>query len=137
MINRKTTVIIADYIAYLFAGGKRRIKGKEYYFINIDKLYEFLYENNNDTWFCNLAMESATVGGKTFLDSVHGIRQFILRLHTGESILSEFPNNTLEEAQLLGYEYLFKITEDLLKVEVFDDYIFCTSSDPLGHNSIF
>jgi len=118
MISRKSTLLLAEIIARVFSesysshvGSQRRTK----YSVKTDDLYDFLFTNNYEAWFCN----SAKATGDYSEDRSRATRQlkeFILKLHTGETQASATTNWTWEQRQQLGQRYLVNLAEDILNM---------------------
>jgi hypothetical protein len=76
----------------------------------IDKkiLYDFLYENEYEPWFLNLVEI-------TYLKLPRSLAEFIMKIHTGETLASATPRWTQEQREELGQKYLEKMAEDIIK----------------------
>ncbi len=117
MINRKTALALAEEITEIFSdyehttsfGGGTRTN----YFVKADKLYDFLYINNYEAWFCNLARASRD-SGNSFSYATRKLKDFILKLHTGESIASATLEWNWTQRATLGQRLLHKLAEDIL-----------------------
>jgi hypothetical protein len=63
VISRKTALLLADVVAKVFSRpykssvrrGGYGSHQKTNYSVNTDMLYDYLFENNYEAWFCNLA----------------------------------------------------------------------------------
>jgi len=73
--------------------------------VNRQELYEFLYERDYEAWFCNLAKQQ-------FYD--HEFKDFLLKIHTGESFCSVTKEWNIEQRKKLGQEYLKYLAESYL-----------------------
>jgi hypothetical protein len=74
-------------------------------------VYDFLYENEYSAWFCNAAREAAANSPH----STRPFRDFVLRIHTGESLQGATPTWTWPQRERLGQELLKDLAEDLAK----------------------
>ena len=92
MISRKTTKTIAEIYQARF-----RSRNPQNY-INESQLYDFLYENNYDVWFLNAS--------KKLPNHRRILKDFIMGLHTGETISPKTPN--------FGQKILTNLAEDIL-----------------------
>jgi hypothetical protein len=70
-----------------------------------EKLYDFLYEHDYEAWFCNIAK---------YLSGFKQLKEFILGLHTGESIEKTTRNWSLDEQKKLGQRYLKNLARDFM-----------------------
>jgi hypothetical protein len=70
-----------------------------------EALYEFLFDNDFQAWFCNAAkgIKAAKV------------KEFMMKLHTGETLAAATTNWSWEQRQRLGQRYLFDLAEAALK----------------------
>ncbi|MCP5536927.1 MAG: hypothetical protein H7A51_11940 [Akkermansiaceae bacterium] len=102
MISRKTALTIADAYVKKFSGGGGQYSSAKVYATN---LYDFLYGNDFQSWFCNAIRT---------LNYPRNLKDWILRLHTGESQVNATKNWTWEQRQALGQRYLHDIAEAFL-----------------------
>lgn len=108
MISRKVANLLGEAFAYTFNKYYTRSAfGGGYYGINRVKLYDFLYINNYQAWFCNSARSIAG-------NDVRNLKDFIMKLHTGETQYEATKSWTWEQRQKLGQEYLYNLSKDLL-----------------------
>ena len=110
MISRKTTRAIAEVYEKTF----RRLRAPSrpgrslYYTLNTSQLYDFLFDNNHAAYFCNLAKKThQAVGTRKF-------KEFLMKLHTGESLVAETANWSWQQREKLGQRYLRDLAEDIL-----------------------
>lgn len=114
MISRKTSRTIAEVYAILFrqrkAGQRRNVypRSHTYYTVDTKKLYDFLYDSKYSAWFCNKARAI-----KSYSDT-RPLKDFIMKLHTGETQHNATPNRSWEERRRLGQIYLVSLAEDVL-----------------------
>jgi hypothetical protein len=105
MISRRTTYIISDIFEEIFTHQTRRSQTwitKVYK----DYLYDFLYKNNYPAWLCNASRQ--------IYDGYRGVKNFIMKLHTGETQLNATPNWNWTEREKLGQQYLINLSKDIL-----------------------
>lgn len=71
----------------------------------MDILYDWLYERDFQPWFCNAVRK------------IHGIRSlkdFFLRIHTGESLMTATPDWPWDKRKQLGQQILDYLARDFL-----------------------
>jgi hypothetical protein len=113
MISRRTTRFIGELFQQTFCEYiqiPKNLNGRDlsYYTINGNYLYDFLYDNDYAGDFCNEAklLHSTRETRK--------LKEFIMRLHTGESLDRSTNNWSIEQREKLGQRYLKDLTEDIL-----------------------
>lgn len=99
MFSRRTTKTLAEVFQMMFRSRQGNLEK--------NRLYDFLYERDYDTWFLN-AMKK--------LPSSHSraLKELVMRLHTGETVVSATPDWTWEQRSKLGQRLLKDIAEDVL-----------------------
>jgi hypothetical protein len=105
MISRRSARIIAEFYVQSF---RKYVQHSSYVDckLNAQRLYDFLFDNGYDAWFCNSASRSGTL---------ENLKIFIMKLHTGESLwVPNTQNWSWENSQKLGQTYLHKLAEDIL-----------------------
>lgn len=75
-----------------------------------DQLYELLYVNNFDAWICNAV--------KMIVSDSRGLLEYVMKLHTGESIASGTPQWTWAQRQALGQRLLKEFAESLIRERI-------------------
>lgn len=112
MISRKTASTLADSIANKFF---QHISGSRFskYRVDTEHLYDFLYEHNYEAWFCNLA-SSMDDSGETRTAGTRKLKEFVMKLHTGESLVSGTLQWTWEQRASLGQQYIHNLAQDML-----------------------
>ena len=105
MISRKTAMVIADQYTLKFTSFTYSTYGNREV-IHADKLYDFLYENEYEPWFCNVARQNKVI--------IRNVRDFFLQIHTGESFANATPNWSWDQRQTLGQQYLKYLARDML-----------------------
>jgi hypothetical protein len=118
MISRKTTLVLAEIVARIFSRSYKSSTNfgrqtKKNYSVSTDQLYDYLFENNYEAWFCNLAKETRN-SSTEFSYATRKLKEFILKLHTGETQANLTPQWTWEQRQKLGQQYLENLAEDVL-----------------------
>lgn len=114
MISRKTTRSIAEVYATVFrqsqTGHRRNVYPRMYTYYTVDtaKLYDFLYDCEYSAWFCNAARSI-----ESYSDT-RPLKDFIMRLHTGETQRDATKDWSWEERKRLGQAYLANLAEDIL-----------------------
>lgn len=121
MISRKTTLAIAEIYArefHIYKSSKQTIgyntRTTITYSIDNNRLYDFLYMYDFPAWFCNASKYTYSTTGE-YNKTTRDLKEFILRLHTGETQAKNTPNWTWEQRKKLGQEYLYKLSQDILK----------------------
>lgn len=107
MISRRTALVLGIVYEREFSrpvSSRSRYPSSERVFQR-DRLYDFLFEKEYDAWFCN-KLEG--------LYSPRDIREFIMQLHTGETLSSGTPDLTWPQRETLGQRYLKNLAEDIL-----------------------
>ena len=74
-------------------------------FIDRARLYDFLFEREYEAWFCNLARRHFRR---------RELKDWILRLHTGESVFDTTKNWTWKSRQVLGNRQLLELAKDFV-----------------------
>lgn len=105
MISRATALVIASsYVSNFTSTVRRGFDTVDV--VNRDSIYEFLFENDYEAWFCNLAKSPIYV--KDF-------KLFWMHLHTGESLEPCTKEFTIENRRKLGQRILLDLSRDLLR----------------------
>ena len=114
MISRKAARAIAEVYERTFrkSHSQRRKSSyhgiHRYYTIDTSPLYDFLFDNNYSAYFCNAAKKTyETTRTRRF-------KEFLMTLHTGESLVTATPDWSWENRQKLGQKYLHDLAEDIL-----------------------
>lgn len=71
-----------------------------------DSLYDYFFENNYPSWLCNKT--------KNLHNKQRQVKEFVMRLHTGETQSKATPNWTWDQRKQLGQEYLYDLAKDIL-----------------------
>ncbi len=118
MISRKSTRHLAEAFEVHFRrSSKVSYGGRPRTFIYVDKdmIYDFLFERDYDAWFCNFSKKQS---------KPRDLKEFIMKLHTGETQYSATKIWTREQRKRLGQTYIYNLAQDLLNYyhHEMDDY---------------
>ena len=102
MLSRSTSASIATVYVDRFASTSRGFDGRSTEKVHYDALYDYLYEHEYEAWFCNLAQQKY---------KIRDLKEFFLKLHTGESIVSATKDWSWEQRQKLGQRLLRDLAE--------------------------
>lgn len=105
MISRGTALAVANAYTSKFSSRSSGYRGERKETVFRDHLYEFLYERDYEAWFCNAARANF---------SIRGLKDWFLKLHTGESLASATPNWPWEKRAALGQRNMRDLAEDFL-----------------------
>ena len=107
MISRKAARAIAEVYERTFRNvhrGHRRV----YYTIDTSRLYDFLFDNDHPAHLCNSIKKTY---GST---NTRQFKEFLMKLHTGESLFTVLPDWSWKQREKLGQKYLRDLAEDFL-----------------------
>ena len=108
MISRRATKEIEETY-HIFFRDHHKVHGYNYVtWIKINELYDFLFVNNFDTWLLNLFKQINSSKERDF-------KEFILRLHTGESIAQATLDWSWQDREMLGQRILKDLAETLIR----------------------
>jgi hypothetical protein len=108
MISRRTSRVIAEVYEKFFHEYHSPRHGDSYHNLNTEAIYDFLFDNDYPAWFCNLTKGTwESYGTRNF-------KEFIMRLHTGESVASATKEWTWKQRELLGQQNLHNLAEDIM-----------------------
>jgi hypothetical protein len=113
MISRKSALAIAEAYNTKFVYRTSK-NGRISTTYHGDKLYDFLYENEFDAYLLNALHSIPSYSSR-------GLKDYILQLHTGESIVSHTKDFTWEHRQLLGQRILKDLAECLINLSKTDE----------------
>lgn len=109
MISRRTSIALGEVYEYEFTySSVGSSYSKPQFKLYKDELYDFLFENDYEAWFCNKA--------KNLYSASRVLKEFIMKLHTGETQYDATPNWNWEQRRVLGQRYLRDLAEDMLKL---------------------
>jgi hypothetical protein len=117
MIGRKTAMAIANAYTSKFSHYSSSSYSRTAETVYRDSLYDFLYENGYEAWFCNMAKH---------IFGIRALTEWVLKIHTGESLANATPNWSWDRRAALGQVYLKNLAKDFI---VF--YSTCTDSRSL------
>ncbi|CAM5395849.1 hypothetical protein [Thauera mechernichensis] len=106
MISRASSLAIASAYTNRFTFRSSSSYGGSTEKVYRDNVYDFLYENEYEAWFCNLAR--APIYIRNFKD-------FWLKIHTGESIAAATEKWTWQQREKLGQRLLLDLARDHLR----------------------
>ncbi len=113
MISRRTTLVLAELFTSAFKRSRSVRFGRNiYYTVASAEIYDFLYQNDYAPWFCNLARTAA----QKCSSSTRPFKDFILEIHTGESLGPTTPDWTWTQRERLGQELLRALAKDIAKL---------------------
>src|SRR4051812_31007957 len=109
MISRRTARMLSDLMAETFKrawGLGNRASG---YRPDGDPAYDFLYDKAYAAWFCNAAKNAAMISSS----NTRHFKEFFMKVHTGESLVSATQTWTWEQRERLGQELLEQLCQDM------------------------
>jgi hypothetical protein len=101
MISRKSSMAIAEAYTRKFSFSDHRGQTTVYN----DGFYDFLYELDYEPGFCNMVKK---------IYSRRGLKEWLLRIHTGESLVQVTPNWSWDKREKLGQGYLKNLARDFM-----------------------
>lgn len=105
MISRKTAMAVAKAYTSKFSYSSTSSNGRIKSQIAKDSLYDFLFEREYQAWFCNASQKSLTI---------RGLKEWFLRIHTGETLTQGTKNWSWEQRERLGQQYLRNLARDFI-----------------------
>jgi len=109
MISRKSSKVIADAYHTCFTySGRSSYSGKPEFRYYKDSLYDFLYVNEFDAWLLN-AFKAI------YKTDSRGLREFIMCIHTGESLATATQGWSWQQRQALGQRILKDLAQCLIR----------------------
>jgi hypothetical protein len=111
MISRKTTLTLAELYTELFnkrTSSTNRYNRRTYIIVDKEKLYDFLFGENYEAWFCNSVRKIYSS------NSVRPLQDFIMKIHTGETLYEATEFCTEEQIISIGQSYLQNLAKDIL-----------------------
>ena len=116
MISRASAKAIAEAYHQTFTSLYRDLEGFEAFKLHVDALYDFLYVNNFAAWFLNAAQGEYPHHRRQLLE-------FVQRVHTGESLVSETPEWSWKQRQALGQRLLGDLACSLISARLNDSNV--------------
>lgn len=102
MISRSASASIASAYVDRFSSTSRSSHGSTTEKVRYNDLYDYLYENDYEAWFCNLAQK---------IFKIRDLKEFFLKLHTGESVSTATKDWSWDQRQKLGQRLLRDLAE--------------------------
>lgn len=115
MISRRTAYSLGKLFACHFLGRHYLGQGM-WYSCDTEKLYDFLYEHEYEAYLMNIVKQ--TVRG----NDDRPIKEFIMKLHTGETIVSATKDWSWDRRRSLGNRLLQDLAADILTLEPIKGY---------------
>lgn len=106
MISRTASLAIASAYTKRFTFRSSTSYGGTSEKVYRDQIYEFLYENDYEAWFCNLARGPL---------SIRDLKDFWLKIHTGESLITATKDWSWLQREKLGQRLLKDLARDHLR----------------------
>jgi len=108
MISRRTAKIIAatyreHFVSKQYSYEAKRTKWK----YDSSIVHDYLYEHEYDVWVLNAVK-------LLFGNAKRDLLEFIMKMHTGETFVSETPDWERKEREQLGQRYLKDLAEDII-----------------------
>src|SRR3989442_13385468 len=109
MISRETSRLIAELTASAFtkryspAYSTRHRTGSD-----SDRLYDFLYDHDFPGWLCNAVKRNCSGS------STRSVKEFLMKLHTGESSYEATEGWSWAQRGKLGQQYLRQLAEAII-----------------------
>ena len=127
MISRKTARAIAEIYERTFRCLHRpsNRRGSRYYTIDTSRLYDFLFDNDHSAHFCNAAVKTCRRARPREL------KEFLMKLHTGESLVTATPDWSWQQREKLGQRYLRDLAGDILD-HCHQNETPCSAKIPMG-----
>lgn len=116
MISRNTALAVAEIYTEAFYSsfvGGLSYNRSTHYKVDVDGLYDFLYSCNYPAWFCNQSKTTSDYSEHRSR-ATRKLKEFIMKLHTGETQYQATPNWTWKQREQLGQEYLQNLAVDIL-----------------------
>jgi hypothetical protein len=115
MISRRSTIAIADAYHAHFTSIFHYSSSHSEFKYKREELYDFLFANNFDAWILN-----AFRGISMFTQ--RGLKDFIMKIHTGESLASGTPTWSWENRSVLGQRILKDLAECIIRLRYEDKH---------------
>jgi hypothetical protein len=117
MISRKTAKLLSEVYddlfvvndSYYYMGNNRNR-----YEIELDKLYDFLYEEDYAAYFLNSVK---AINQRSRDTRPRDLLEFLMKIHTGESLYSVTKEWTWEARAKLGQRYLKDLSESIIRLQ--------------------
>jgi hypothetical protein len=106
MISRVTSLVIATAYTERFTYVSHSTRSGSTEKVYNDQLYDFLYAQEYEAWFCNLA---------TAQFWIRAFQEWFMKIHTGESFVKATDNWPWDKREKLGQRYLRDLALDHLR----------------------
>src|SRR5829696_8135808 len=83
-----------------------------HYHVDTNKLYDFLYDRAYEAWFCNKAQNIRDIN---YSVRNRAVKEYVMKLHTGETLASATPDMSWEQREKLGQRYLQDLAQNILE----------------------
>ncbi|MBN1971035.1 MAG: hypothetical protein JW870_16830 [Candidatus Delongbacteria bacterium] len=118
MISRKTALKLGEVFETIFTYTGQGMYGTRSFKIKKDSLYDFLFTNDYEPWFCNSI--------KKIYEKSRNLKEHIAKLHTGETLAEATPGLSWENRKQLGQKYLSELIIDILDYSYSNKYDYST-----------
>lgn len=108
MISRQSARALSDVMENSFYSYHSGGRSPSYRSPDTTRLYDFLYDSGYEAWFANLARNIRSAR------DTRGLKDFFLKLHTGETLQSATSTWTWDQRAALGQRMLTDLARDLL-----------------------
>jgi hypothetical protein len=129
MLKRRTVKTLSVILYEMFRGSREVHTNyghtNHFYVLKVDQLYDFLYERDYDAWFLNAAHALRSSDSRA-------LKEFIMRLHTGETVALSTPDWTWQQRIQLGQRLLRDLAEDVLIISQTPDKYFTQEAKNLS-----
>lgn len=103
MVSRRSAIQIAEAYRIRFSRSSSAHSSSAVY---DESLYDFLYAHDYPAWFCNAVKP---------IRSPRALKEWFMKIHTGETLAQATPNWDWERREKLGQEYLVNLAETFLQ----------------------
>lgn len=110
MISRRTARLLAELVANTFRRAWGTGNRTEGWSPDSKAIYDFLFDNDYPAWFCNAAQAASTFA----TSHTRHFQEFMMRIHTGESLADATRDWTWPQREKLGQQLLEELVEDVL-----------------------
>lgn len=105
MISRRTAMAVANAYTSKFSYRSRSSYSGSKEEVYRDSFYDYLYEREYEAWFCNMVKK---------IFGIRSLKEWLLKIHTGESLSSATPNWPWDKRAALGQVYLKSMARDFV-----------------------
>lgn len=111
MITRRTTLLLADLLD-MKSRHQHYHYNNPYYSFVWSEVYDFFFANEYPAWLCNAAKYAAS----NCIRSTRQFTDFVLKIHTGESLVTATENWSWPQREKLGQQLLRDLAEDTARL---------------------